>query len=154
MFYCDDHEAFRFSSSHILRYLICRRCSSCRYKLKLWTQPDIIRFWHGLVLPQVLNFEIGTANIAFLFLEELWIQIKWVWVVLSLTSIFEVDSCIVPASPVPAFKCLSAGEWQKLVNWLTLKLAWKLWIFSMKRRRQHFFISLLTPLLHQSWYVP
>ncbi|MED6184841.1 Cyclin-J18 [Stylosanthes scabra] len=27
---------------------------------------------------QVLNFEIGTTNIAFLFLQELWIQIKGV----------------------------------------------------------------------------
>ncbi|KAF7808477.1 cyclin-J18 isoform X1 [Senna tora] len=31
-----------------------------------------------VLLMQVLNFEIGTANIAFLFLEELWIQIKGV----------------------------------------------------------------------------
>jgi len=34
--------------------------------------------WYGLPLPQVLNFEIGTSNIAFFFLEDLWVQFKWV----------------------------------------------------------------------------
>lgn len=34
--------------------------------------------WYGLALPQVLNFEIGTANIAFFFLEDLWVQFRWV----------------------------------------------------------------------------
>jgi len=41
----------------------------------------IIRFWHRLRFSQVLNFEIGTTNIVFSILEELWIQIKWASVI-------------------------------------------------------------------------
>lgn len=107
-----------------------------------WADPDMVwcfpRFWILRLVRQILLFS-SFKSFGF--------------------SSSECDSflslylhCVV-FSFIHAFEWLRTGEWPKLVNWLALKLAWILWIFSMKKRRCRFILGLLSRLLRQSWLV-
>ncbi|KAL1292361.1 cyclin-J18 isoform X2 [Arachis ipaensis] len=65
------HDSRRPLSVTCLRSLANKSISEQHFTTRNFLEAEVL-------FMQVLNFEIGTTNIAFLFLQELWIQIKGV----------------------------------------------------------------------------